>query len=172
MSIAVSAIDFVAHPELLRDALDLMVESFRQAYSQPEIRSSLNIDDLDKFLAELKRHEIEVANERPDEINVLRATCDGEPAGVVILDRGQEGVLYIRQIATSPRFRRRGVGSELVLRAIAGRDGREVCLVTRRINAASQAMFQSIGFAIDEQWSQPDYNPAVYLSMGLTSLHP
>lgn len=165
MRIDVSAIDFCAHPEQLDSILDLMVESFREAYRQFDPKRDLRIKNLETFLRALKSHEHEVALERPSEIEVLVAAVDGELAGAVILDRHEDGVLYIRQIATLPQFRRRGVASGLVEALKKQSDGRDVRLVTRRINTASQSLFRSMGFEIDEQWSHPDYTPEVYLAM-------
>jgi len=165
MCITIRALDRAAFRPAFDHVLEMMAGAFRTAYQKFDLQRDLRIANLEDFLSAFKQHELEEAESRPDQIDVLVAEIDGELAGAIILDRAEESVLYIRQIATDPRFVRRDVATKLVLESFKRRGDRKIRLVTRRINEASQGLFGSLGFVVDEQWRHPEYDPTVYLAM-------
>lgn len=87
--------------------------------------------------------------ELPDS-GVLAAREGTEIIGVAILRTlGDEGELY--NIAVRESARRRGIGLDLLRRALqwaAGRGVRRVYLEVRRSNAAARALYRAAGFTV------------------------
>ncbi len=83
--------------------------------------------------------------------SVWVAEVEGEPAGFLTCHRGEPGG-RIGLVGVDPRFRRHGVGTDLVRKALtwfAGIGSPTVRVTTQGLNAEAQRMYQRCGFVTE-----------------------
>lgn len=88
----------------------------------------------------------------PDVIR-LKATESGEMIGFIAGDpRQSNGAVWIATIAVDPRFRRRGIGSALMLECERSVSMPVIKLTARISNQGAIRMYESLGYRTSDIW--------------------
>lgn len=130
----------------LANEREVFLCAFTQLYKGIPL-TVLGVKDLNAFLQEAFDDEVKALNDPHEGVFLVEAHTKDTVVGFLTCNKETSDTIYVRQMAVSPSFWRKGVGRALIQRMKERFSNvKKIVLVTRRINDLSCKFYEGLGF--------------------------
>jgi ribosomal protein S18 acetylase RimI-like enzyme len=143
----------------LEQMRELFIPSFLKTYRLSHTLDNKADDAIEAFLADYFNNTIQPNLQKKPQLFFLSAKWANRWAGFAIFEKIDHETMYIAELALSPDFWRRGLGTQMTYSILEKEPStRKIVLLTEWVNLGAQKFYESIGF-IPSSYTHPGYSP-------------
>lgn len=140
------------------EALDVYVKGFQATYRE------IGLGDCAEHFRDQTVIEKQLSQENPITNRWLVALDGNKVVGVAFFEFDHYPKVYIRELATLPEYRRKGIGRQLTFAPLRDHPIECISIVTRRANEPAILFYKALNFK-ESDYSHAGYDSQKYIGM-------